>query len=1099
MSNRKKFVAAALSAVMAVAFTVTPAFAQSVAELQAQIAALLAQINALQAQLQAQTGGGASVSCSFTRDLTVGSTGDDVKCLQQYLNGAGYKIAASGPGSPGNESTYFGQLTKAAVAKWQAANGISPASGYFGPISRSKYASLAGAGAPSAPSAPGAPSAPASGLAASLAPDSPSGSAIAGAGQIDSLKFRLTAGAAGGVTVTEMKFTKIGVVSDTAISNLYLADESGNIVAQFTSLNQGVATFSNLNLAVNAGATRTFTLRTDLSTAASAGNTLAWRLDSVTAGSATVTGTPVSGNTLTVTTVSNPALASATLTFNAVGSSVDAGTTGVQVANISANVNNSPVDLKNIKFTVVGTANMSDLRNLKLKVNGTEVASLASVASDGSAAFVLSTPARLNTGNSTIELYADVMGSPNRRVTFTILRPYDVSVVDTQYNTGISPSVNTSAANEIAINNGQITVSLATDTPTGNIPKGASNVTLAKFNIYAAGEPVKVKFLQLRIDANSGSDWDGSTLAQYTEDINNIKLVDDAGNQVGSTISEITIGPGNGQCSLGSNTLTCNFGTSSSVINYIVPANTTRVLSAKVDIKSTNDVTSLRARLPAQTSNLEGQISFQSANSGAADGAVLTVVTNPLTVAANASVGTQTFVAGANNVRIASFVVSASSAEGAKISTLTFDKDSDTDAMDIQNVKVMVGSTQFGATRPTVADGGVTMSFSGTPITVPAGGSVTIDVYADILTSSTAGGPPYASVIDLTGWSALGSVSNSAITFPGAVNGQSVTLSSGPTLTVAQDSETPPAKFVVMGSTGVSLFKVRLTADNVEDIKITDITFRDTFTGTAGVASLSNLELYDSGTKVAGPLPLSVPSGATTGTVTFSPSSPIVVAKNTSKTIEVRASVPTFDAGAVSGSGHVLSIPTTGSVVALGKDSNQPATVSGTPSSNTSTVARTKLTLASSLLGASSGRTRSAVDDIATITFTADAGYQVTVNTVSLKFQGLAVSNGTAFTVDLIDANTNAAWGSSAQANVTSGAGNSATATFSPQAIVSAGSSKQVKVRVNSSSFFNQSQTADSLSVTVNAAGDLTWSDGTTNFNLETTLVPFTVVNVSYE
>ncbi|MFH1193267.1 MAG: hypothetical protein V1656_03045, partial [Candidatus Jorgensenbacteria bacterium] len=58
---------------------VTPAFAQtSTADLQAQIAALLAQITALQAQLGAQ-GGSTVVPTSFTRNLTVGSSGSDVK------------------------------------------------------------------------------------------------------------------------------------------------------------------------------------------------------------------------------------------------------------------------------------------------------------------------------------------------------------------------------------------------------------------------------------------------------------------------------------------------------------------------------------------------------------------------------------------------------------------------------------------------------------------------------------------------------------------------------------------------------------------------------------------------------------------------------------------------------------------------------------------------------------------------------------------------------------------------------------------------------------------------------------------------------------
>ena len=69
----------------------------SVDDLQAQITALLAQIQALQAQLStgtpAPTG---TTACTFTRSLTIGVKGDDVKCLQQYLNGAGHQVAASG-------------------------------------------------------------------------------------------------------------------------------------------------------------------------------------------------------------------------------------------------------------------------------------------------------------------------------------------------------------------------------------------------------------------------------------------------------------------------------------------------------------------------------------------------------------------------------------------------------------------------------------------------------------------------------------------------------------------------------------------------------------------------------------------------------------------------------------------------------------------------------------------------------------------------------------------------------------------------------------------------------------------------------------------
>lgn len=79
---------------------------------------------------------------SFARNLTLGSIGSDVKALQMYLNAHGFTIAVSGTGSPGHESTYFGTLTKAAIAKFQSANGITPAAGYFGPITRKAISQL---------------------------------------------------------------------------------------------------------------------------------------------------------------------------------------------------------------------------------------------------------------------------------------------------------------------------------------------------------------------------------------------------------------------------------------------------------------------------------------------------------------------------------------------------------------------------------------------------------------------------------------------------------------------------------------------------------------------------------------------------------------------------------------------------------------------------------------------------------------------------------------------------------------------------------------------------------------------------------------------
>jgi hypothetical protein len=155
-----KVVAAILGSAMALSLVMgavaLPAQGQTVDELQGQIDQLMA----LVAQLQSQLGTvSAPTSFTFTRDLTVGSTGEDVRQLQVLLNSQGHMVASTGAGSPGNESTYFGALTRAAVSAYQAANGISPTAGYFGPITRASVHSKM-ATAPTTPADPTTPTAP---------------------------------------------------------------------------------------------------------------------------------------------------------------------------------------------------------------------------------------------------------------------------------------------------------------------------------------------------------------------------------------------------------------------------------------------------------------------------------------------------------------------------------------------------------------------------------------------------------------------------------------------------------------------------------------------------------------------------------------------------------------------------------------------------------------------------------------------------------------------------------------------------------------------------------------------------------------------------
>jgi len=151
------------------AVTLTESQIQSILSLLSSFGADQTTINNVSASLNGQPTSGtgsSSTGYTFSKDLTVGSTGADVMNLQKVLNGsADTQVSASGAGSPGNETSYFGNATKAAVIKFQTKNNISPAVGYVGPKTRATLNTAESPAVPATPAVPvpeaPAPSAPA--------------------------------------------------------------------------------------------------------------------------------------------------------------------------------------------------------------------------------------------------------------------------------------------------------------------------------------------------------------------------------------------------------------------------------------------------------------------------------------------------------------------------------------------------------------------------------------------------------------------------------------------------------------------------------------------------------------------------------------------------------------------------------------------------------------------------------------------------------------------------------------------------------------------------------------------------------------------------
>ena len=144
-----------------------PASALTAEELQTQIKELLArvaeltqQLNVLQGSTGASAGssaaggitGSGTITAAFApskhricnilnRNLSQGTSGDDVTGLQEFLRDEGHFSA--------NATGYFGPLTATALARWQASQGVD-AVGVAGPITRDRIRIWCGSGEPGA-------------------------------------------------------------------------------------------------------------------------------------------------------------------------------------------------------------------------------------------------------------------------------------------------------------------------------------------------------------------------------------------------------------------------------------------------------------------------------------------------------------------------------------------------------------------------------------------------------------------------------------------------------------------------------------------------------------------------------------------------------------------------------------------------------------------------------------------------------------------------------------------------------------------------------------------------------------------------------------
>jgi hypothetical protein len=840
------------------------------------VADLMAQIAALQAQLQSlggttTTGGNAPAACSgvsFSRNLTVGSTGSDVKCLQVLLNNNGYKVATTGAGSPGAETTYFGGKTLVAVKAFQVSKGFTPAN-QVGPMTRGALNALLGT--TTGGSTGGVITPTGAGLTAMLASDNPaSGTLVTSQGLAKLAKFTFVNGDNAEVKITNLKLNRIGVSADTDLVNVYLM-QGATRLTDAASVSSGLITFNDPTglFTVPAGSSTTITVASDMS--ASAGITVGVALNSassVTSNASSVRGNfPLNGNLMstasgTLAGVQFAAAASVTPTTN---SSLNP-QNNYPVWQDTVTVSTRAVNLTRIAFREIGSAYATDLQNFRLNVDGNSVGSaVQSIDKNGYVTFDLSSsPLSMTATGHTIKLMADIVNGSSRTFYFSIRVAADANFVDSQYGASILPTLASGSfplaatSNGVqTISSGTLTVAKTTTSPSGNVVNTASNALLASYTLTAAGEPIKITDLYVRaiftnVATGSGNDCSGSSAV--CTDAAKMKLRNGAiyanGVQIGST-TDLTPAAAGTHFSLGSSLVV----TPGSPVTLEVRADMFDNIGTYNDVDATDTI---QAEIVHSTTVAQDMISLGTpTTTGVVDGNTMTVAQGGLSLSKYTAYTNQTVVPPVTNFKLGHFTLTSSATEATNLNTIYADLTTNTTVVSNLYVKYGTGGN-YTSTTPIATPSATTLANSWSiNQNLAAGQTIDVIVYGDV--SSLATTSVYTSV-KVTGITAS---SATAVNTGAVLAGQTVAFGTGSINAVVDG--TTPANQAVSGNQQVTAAKFRFTASNdnytITETKfvITGVTDSDA-TKSADSGVINSLILKDGSTVLA-----TVPFDSTNG------------------------------------------------------------------------------------------------------------------------------------------------------------------------------------------------------------------------------------------
>lgn len=763
---------------------------QQITDLQDQLDALLAQLGELEGE---ETGAGACPSAcaavsSFNRNLSQGMTGDDVKCLQAMLNqDAATKVASSGAGSPGSETTYYGPLTKAAVVKFQekyasevlASWGLTAGTGFFGSTSRAKMNALLAACGEEELTCPDyttetscedadcywyddacheeseaeatCPDYTAetecetadcywysdachaeeeevgeAELEVSLADNTPASAVIPDDSMATFVKFDFTNNGTADAEITSLKVKRFGAGASTDFTNVYLFDGDIRLTSgRSVSSSDSYVEFNNVNVTVPKGEVKTLSVKCDGAASQTGTNGFQIVEASHVDASVEVGGSyPLKGNLMTY---SNVTLGVLTAGSDGTAANPTIGQTGAPVEKFSLASANENIDVHRVALEQTGTADLTYLTNWEMYQAGTKVAT-GTVKGD-LITFVFDSPYAISNGLTKVfEVRTDIGGrtDPNDTIDLEVEEAIDVYGVGQTYGYGVSVT-DSQSGDAVTCQGGTITFA-DTGPNAQDVKINGQDVVFLSFTLSAAIDAT-IKDLDVVVDDVGGSDSpselsdvrirNADTLATISGPVEPSSTTAGASEKLDFS-NDFDIDDGE----------TLNLEITADIDSTVTSGNDFKICLAM----SSGTVCGATAVAPVIKDSENNTISdiVPSTN---LTGELMNPVSSYLSVGLAASPSHSINVQNSTGVKAIGVVMTASEASAVEVSdvVVTFTPSSGNPEDIIAAVYLEdADGNMLSSTKKTIAATGETATFSGLSISIPAGGTETVYVMADI-------------------------------------------------------------------------------------------------------------------------------------------------------------------------------------------------------------------------------------------------------------------------------------------------------------------------------------------------------------------------------